>query len=91
MKILADYVGIEIKDDQFGEFHKSTFSEIANQICGRTTIHLSEIGLDSDITPPSIIIGSSIYSSISDFDIAKTYYIKDSFGVFKIFIGINIA
>lgn len=91
VKVLADYVGMEIENSKFGDFHKSTFCEIVNQICGRSTIHLSEIGLDSNITPPSIIVGSSIYTSMSDFDIAETYYINDEFGTFKIFIGINIS
>lgn len=91
VNILAEYVGMEIDESDFGDFHKSTFCEIANQISGRSTIHLSKIGLDTDITPPSIIVGSSIYSSISDFDVSQTYYLKDVFGVFKIFVGINIS
>lgn len=91
INILADYIGMEIEEDSFGDFHKSTFCEIVNQISGRSTNHLSEIGLDSDITPPSIIIGSSIYTSISDFDATQTYYVKDDFGSFKVFIGINIS
>lgn len=91
VKILASYIGMDEIDDKFGDFHKSTFCEIVNQISGRTTIHLADIGLDSDITPPSIIVGSSIYSSISDFDTSKTFYIKDNFGTFKIFVGINIT
>ena len=89
--LLAEYIGMESIDEVFGDFHKSTFSEIVNQISGRSTIHLSEIKLDSDITPPSIIVGSSIYYSISDFDASKTFYIEDSFGIFKIFVGINIG
>ncbi len=91
VKILADYIGMEIVDENFGSFHKSTFCEIVNQISGRSTIHLSEMGLDSDITPPSIIVGSSIYSSISDFDASQTFYLKDDFGTFKVFVGINIS
>lgn len=91
VKILADYLGMKLDGDDFGDFHKSTFCEIANQISGRSTIHLSEIGLDTDITPPSIIVGSSIYSSISDFDVSQNFYLKDVFGVFKIFVGINIT
>lgn len=91
VKILADYVGMDEIDEKFGDFHKSTFCEIVNQISGRSTIHLSNIGLDSDITPPSIIVGSSIYSSISDFDASKTFFLKDEFGTFKIFVGINIT
>lgn len=88
---LAEYVGMDLNNDSFGDFHKSTFCEIVNQISGRSTIHLSKIDLDCDITPPSIIIGSSIYSSISDFDACQTFYVSDTFGTFKIFIGINIS
>lgn len=91
VSFLSAYVGMEIDENDFGEYHKSTFCEIANQISGRTTIHLSEIGLNSDITPPSIIIGSSIYTSISDFDVSETYYLSDAFGKLKIFIGLNIS
>lgn len=91
VQTLAEYVGMEVSGDDFGDFHKSTFCEIINQICGRSTIHLSNIDLDSDITPPSIIIGDSVSSSILDFDVAKTFYVSDLFGHFKIFIGINIC
>ncbi|OQY38363.1 MAG: hypothetical protein B6229_06000 [Spirochaetaceae bacterium 4572_7] len=91
VKLLSEYIGMTDIEETFGDFHKSTFCEIVNQISGRSTIHLSEMGLDSDITPPSIIIGSSIYSSISDFDASKTFYIKDIFGTFKVFVGINIS
>ncbi|QEN06212.1 chemotaxis protein CheX [Thiospirochaeta perfilievii] len=91
VNILADYIGMEIDSSSFGDFHKSTFCEITNQISGRSTIHLSSIGLDSNITPPSIIVGSSIYSSVSDYDVSQTYYINDAFGTFKIFICINIT
>lgn len=89
--ILSSYVGIELEDKSFGDFHKSTFCEIVNQICGRSTIHLSKIDLDCDITPPSIIVGSSIYTSITDFDTSQTFFVSDSFGTFKIFVGINIS
>lgn len=91
VQTLAEYVGMEINHEEFGDFHRSTFCEIVNQICGRSTIHLSNIDLDSDITPPSIIIGDSVSSSISDFDVAETYYVSDDFGHFKIFLGINIS
>ncbi len=91
VNILAEYIGMDELEEKFGDFHKSTFCEIVNQISGRSTIHLSEMGLDSDITPPSIIVGSSIYSSISDFDASQTFFLKDGFGTFKIFVGINIS
>lgn len=88
---LSSYIGIDPPEENgFGDFHKSTICEIINQITGRATILLSDIDLDSDITPPSVIVGSSIYSSISDFDTSANFYINDKFGTFKIFIGINI-
>lgn len=88
---LSDYVGMSNIEEDFGPFHKSTLCEVVNQISGRSTILLSEIGLDSNITPPSLILGDSVTSSISDFDAQRSFYINDNFGSFKIFVGINIS
>ncbi|MFC5471736.1 chemotaxis protein CheX, partial [Cohnella suwonensis] len=38
----------------------SALSEIGNMICGNATIQLSQNGVAIDITPPTVIIGSSV-------------------------------
>lgn len=68
---LAHYLGTLMGVDLDGNgdltsMHKAALSELANQISGRITILLSNIGIDTDITPPTILTGDSISFGISD-------------------------
>ncbi len=46
-------------------FQASCAGELANQIAGRLTNLLAEVGLNCHITPPSVIIGSSLTPSMT--------------------------
>jgi len=87
-KMLAN-IGMESEESDFGQFHKEAFGEILNQISGRATMLLESNGINSDITPPTILIGSDI--SISTYDAAETLHknIKGTFGCFNLLVGIK--
>lgn len=45
----------------------SGIAELGNVLTGRATIKLSEIGLQTDISPPTVIVGAGITVSTLDF------------------------
>jgi len=64
---LATLMGIDLESNgELTSMHKAALSELANQISGRATILLSHKGIDTDITPPTIITGDSISFGISE-------------------------
>lgn len=85
-KMLSN-MGMESEDSEFGQFHKEAFGEILNQISGRAVMLLETAGVDSNITPPSILRGSNI--SIGTYDAAEILHktIKGSFGSFDLLVG----
>lgn len=63
---LSKFFGVELEDPStFGPMHKAALAELVNQIAGRVTILLSEQGIDTDITPPTIITGDSITTALA--------------------------
>ena len=48
---------------ELNEMAVSALSELANMISGNATILISESGANSDITPPSITMGSAVVAS----------------------------
>ncbi len=87
-KMLSN-IGMEAEETDFGQFHKEAFGEILNQISGRATMLLESNGINSDITPPTILMGNNI--SISTYDAAETLNknIDGTFGCFNILVGIK--
>jgi len=87
-KMLSN-IGMEAEETNFGQFHKEAFGEILNQISGRATMLLESNGINSNITPPTILIGNNI--SISTYDAAETLYktIEGPFGCFNLLVGIK--
>lgn len=60
----------KITDQEFTEFNhlaQSGVAEMGNVISGRATIKLSEAGYNSNISPPTMIIGRGVHISTLDF------------------------
>lgn len=51
--------------NEFDRMARSAIGELSNMITGMASISLSEMGVNIDISPPSIIIGEEIYFIIS--------------------------
>lgn len=50
----------------FGPMQRAALAELANQISGRATMYLADLGLDTDITPPTVLIGDGVTMAVSD-------------------------
>lgn len=60
-------LGVPLEDPEvFGTMHKAALAELANQVSGRATMYLADMGLDTNITPPTILTGSGIMMGVSD-------------------------
>lgn len=80
-------MGMEAEESDFGKFHKEAFGEILNQISGRSTMLLEASGINCEITPPTILMGTNISmgSYIASEIIHKT--VSGIFGSFDLLIG----
>lgn len=82
-------MGLEQKITSTDPMFKETFAELLNQLGGRTTIKLSENEMDTDITPPTILKGDSIYINISSYSSTAIIKISGEFGNIGLFVGLT--
>lgn len=85
-KMLSN-MGMEAEESDFGKFHKEAFGEILNQISGRSTMLLEASGINCEITPPTILMGTKI--SMGTYVPAEILHktISGGFGSFDLLIG----
>ena len=50
----------------FGPMHRAALAELANQISGRATMYLSDLGVDANITPPTVLTGDQLTMAVAD-------------------------
>jgi chemotaxis protein CheX len=82
-------MGMDAEESDFGAFHKEAFGEILNQISGRAVMLLESNGIDSDITPPTILRGTNISMGTNSAAVVLHKTIEGSFGSFDILLGIK--
>jgi len=63
--IVSRVIGQEF--EEFDELAQSGIAELGNVITGRATMLLSQTGFDSDISPPTVIVGENVQVSTVDF------------------------
>ena len=63
--IVSRVIGQEF--EEFDELAQSGIAELGNVITGRATMMLSQAGIESDISPPTVIIGKDVQVSTVDF------------------------
>ena len=64
---LSRLLGVVIDDpDSLGPMHKAALSEFVNQVSGRAAMYLSEMGIDADITPPTVITGERVSAGFGE-------------------------
>ena len=85
-KMLSN-MGMEAEESDFGKFHKEAFGEILNQISGRAAMLLESSGINCEITPPTILMGSNI--SMGAFAASEIIHktITGDFGRFDLLAG----
>lgn len=82
-------MGMDAEESVFNEFHKEAFGEILNQISGRAAMHFESRGIDSDITPPTILRGKNISMGSNRAEVVLSKTIEGSFGSFDIILGVK--
>ncbi|MCF7928367.1 MAG: chemotaxis protein CheX [Spirochaetales bacterium] len=65
ISIISKLLGMEPEGEGFGPFQTSTLTELTNQLAGRISMHLEKSGINTNITPPTIMTGSNLNSDIS--------------------------
>ena len=88
---MASHLGMEMEEKNFGQLHKAAIGELTNQISGRATMKLSENGIDCNITPPTIITGTNVYTEIFNLLCSLNKKIEGEFGSLNLFVGIKNA
>lgn len=64
---LGTALGVPLENPtEFGPMHKAVLSELANQVSGRASMYLSDLGVEVFITPPTVVTGRSVHMAISD-------------------------
>jgi len=86
---LLTNMGMDL-EEEFGFFTREAMGEITNQISGRSTILLSNHGIDCDITPPTVMTGVNLISTVNNTEVNKTKFIQGSFGIISVYVGVKI-
>lgn len=89
VKTVSKVMGIENIEEDFGEYHQATFGELSNMISGRATILLSEMKIDSNITPPTVYTGNAIRHDMANFRKVQKNYFDFPFGSFELVTAIK--
>ena len=88
-KMLAN-MGVDAGDETgLSQFHKEAVGEIVNQVSGRSTMMLADHQIDCNITPPTIISGSSICTDIAACESSIVHVLRGSFGKIALLAGIK--
>lgn len=87
--VAAMYRSVGLADRQPSEIAEGAIAEIANQICGRAVTILSRRSVDCDITPPAVISGTDLTSSLPG-SVGLAYrFVEGSFGSLFISLGLK--
>lgn len=75
--------------DEFGPMHRAALAELANQVSGRATMYLSELGVEARITPPSVLTGTGVSLAVAD---GLQFYdlpVSSTIGTFDLVVGVQ--
>ena len=86
---MLENLEMEHNENEFGDFHKEAIGEIVNQVSGRAAMKLSEIDINCNITPPTILTGDNLFFDLRQFTVFTTKSLTAEFGVINITVGIK--
>jgi CheY-specific phosphatase CheX len=69
------------------EIQMAALGELCNQVAGRASTLLSEIGVEADITPPTIICASAMKSLAPNLRFSFRRVARGPFGRISLFLG----
>jgi len=87
VQYILDRNGLKVSPEDFIVFRNSTVGELGNQIAGRTMQILSEIGVNGNITPPTIISGNEISADFTAANLVQHKSVDCSLGSFCLSVG----
>ena len=80
-------LGLEHRDPR--ELQETAIAEVANQIAGRAITLLSRRSVECDMTPPSVITGTSITSTLPGITDPAWWALEGAFGRVLIQLGLR--
>ncbi len=86
---LSDHLGMENFNENDMQYRKSALAEIANQIGGKATVLLSDLGVDCLITPPTVLSGKGISTALPEADERHQFSIFGDFGNFACILAVK--
>jgi chemotaxis protein CheX len=87
--VAAMYRSLGLEDRQPPEIAEAAIAEVANQICGRAVTILSRKSVECDITPPAVISGTELTSSLPG-SVGLAYrFVEGPFGSLFISLGLK--
>jgi CheY-specific phosphatase CheX len=85
--VAAMYRSVGMEHRRPAEVAEADIAELANQICGRAVTILSREGVECDITPPAVITGHDLQSSLPASVGLSERRVEGSFGSLVILVG----
>lgn len=77
------------QDKNFGDLHKATIGELANQITGRALMHLSHNAVDCNMTPPTVFTGDRVAPDLCAANEKFSSRVNGGFGSLVLHVGIK--
>ena len=84
---LSSALGMERSSDD--TYRRAVIGEVANQLAGRASMLLAEIGADCNITPPTVVTGANVTAGLQSPDEEIFFSAKGSFGHANLFVGLK--
>ena len=89
MELMMAHFGMNASPENRDENCVEAFKELANQVSGRLVMNLHELNIDCDITPPTIIRGSSVLLDLNGFPNFEQLLFSRSEGEIHINLGVK--
>jgi chemotaxis protein CheX len=86
---MLSHMNMSFQTREFDKLHRGSMCEIANLLAARAANALSELGIECNITPPTIITGETVVTGM--FTIRKSYQsgYRGDFGTLHLFLGLE--
>ncbi|HCM26259.1 MAG: hypothetical protein A2Z99_05345 [Treponema sp. GWB1_62_6] len=88
---LSIHLGMDGDDGDAIRYRKAAIGEIANQISGRAAALLGERKTDCMITPPTVIAGTGVETSLPESDDRNAFSVHGDFGELGCIIALKSA
>jgi len=89
VRAMFAHMGVDPGEHIDATLRAHAIGEFANEICGRAATRYSEIGVQCDITPPAVMSGSRITSSVPGVDHFETRCLIGEFGQLLLSLGVR--